>query len=442
MTNGHKDFDFEVYFSEVFHEKKGFDVVLGNPPYVALQKNAGELGRLYKDAGFITFARTGDVYQLFYEKGCQLLMPSAGLLAYITSNSWLKAEYGKSTRRYFSDNHTPLRLIELGKDIFESAIVDSSILIARHGKHGETGKAVDVDRLPDKDFPPAENHWGTFQPQGEKPWSALSAIEQSIMDKIESTGTPLKEWDVSINYGIKTGFNDAFIIDDSTKLALIAKDPNSAKIIKPVLRGRDIQRYQAKWAGLWLIDTHNGYGDVPVVNIDDYPAIKTHLDRFYPKLKKRQDKGKTPYNLRNCAYHEEFTKEKLFWMDLTEQGRFVYDTVGTFCVNSAFMLSGQSIKYLCALLNSKLITWFMHNTALNSGMGTTRWVRFTVERLPIPQISPTEQRPSIRLVDSILTAKAANPKTDTSGQEAKIDRLVYDLYGLTAAEIATVEDNS
>ena len=118
MTDGHKDFDFEVYFSEVFHEKKGFDVVTGNPPYVALQKNSGELRRLYQDAGFTTFASTGDVYQLFYERGCQLLMPSGGLLAYITSNSWLKAEYGKPTRRYFSDNHTPLRLIELGKRHF------------------------------------------------------------------------------------------------------------------------------------------------------------------------------------------------------------------------------------------------------------------------------------------------------------------------------------
>ena len=439
MTNGHKDFDFEVYFSEVFHEKKGFDVVLGNPPYVALQKNAGELGRLYKDAGFITFARTGDVYQLFYEKGCQLLIPSGGLLAYITSNSWLKAEYGKPTRRYFSDNHTSLRLIELGKDIFESAIVDSSILITRHGKHAETGKAVDMDRLSDKDFPPAENRWSAFRPQGEKPWSTLSSIEQSIMDKMEATGTPLKEWDVSINYGIKTGYNDAFIIDDSTKQKLIAADPKSAKIIKPVLRGRDIQRYRAKWANLYLIDTHNGYGNVPAVNIDDYPTIKTHLDGFYPQLKKRQDKGRTLYNLRNCAYHEEFTKEKLFWMDLTEQGRFAYDPDGMFCVNSAFMISGQSIKYLCALFNSKLITWFMHNTALNSGMGTTRWVMFTVERLPIPQISPTEQRPSIRLVDSILTAKAANPKADTTEQEAEIDRLVYALYDLTAEEISTVE---
>ena len=439
MTDGHKDFDFEVYFSEVFHGEKGFDVVLGNPPYVALQKNGGELRKLYRDAGFTTFAPTGDVYQLFYERGCQLLVPSVGLLAYITSNSWLKAEYGKSTRRYFSDNHTPLRLIELGKDIFESAIVDSSILIARHGKHNETGKAVDMDRLPDKDFPPAENRWAVFQPKGGKPWSTLSGIEQSIMDKMEATGTPLKEWDISINYGLKTGYNEAFIIDNATKEALIAEDPKSADIIKPVLRGQDIQRYHAKWANLYLLDTHNGYGGIPAVNIDDYPAIKTHLNRFYPKLKRRQDKGKTPYNLRNCAYHEEFAKEKLFWMDLTERGRFAYDTDGMFCVNSAFMMSGQSIKYLCALLNSKLITWFMHNTALNSGMGTPRWVRFTVERLPISNIPATEQRPFIRLVDTILKAKAADPKADTTKQEAEINRLVYQLYHLTAEEIAIVE---
>lgn len=441
MTNGHKDFDFEVYFSEVFHEKQGFDVTIGNPPYVALQKNGGELGRLYKDAGFTTFARTGDVYQLFYEKGCQLLMPS-GLLAYITSNSWLKAEYGKGTRRYFSDNHTTLRLIELGKDIFESAIVDSSILIARHGKHDETGKAVDMDRLPEKDFPPAENHWSAFQPKCEKPWNTLSAIEQSIMEKMETAGTPLKEWDVSINYGIKTGDNDAFIIDNGTKEALIATDPKSAEILKPVLRGRDIQRYRAKWAGLWLLDTHNGYDDIPTININDYPAIKIHLDRFYPQLKKRQDKGRTPYNLRNCAYHEEFTKEKLFWMDMSNRGKFAYSETEIYSNNKGFMMTGKSLKYLCAVLNSALITWLMKNTARTTGMGLMQWEKFAVERLPIPKISSTEQRPFIRLVDRILKAKATDPKADTTKQEAEIDRLVYKLYGLTDEEIATVEQKS
>ena len=451
MTNRHKDFDFEVYFSEVFHEKKGFDVVLGNPPYVALQKNSGELGRLYRDAGFTTFARTGDVYQLFYERGCQLLMPSGGLLAYITSNSWLKAEYGKSTRRYFSDNHTPLHLIELGKDIFESAIVDSSILIVRHGKHGETGKAVDVDRLPDKDFPPAENRWSVFRPKGEKPWSTLSGIEQSIMDKMEAVGTPLKEWDVKINRGVTTGLNDAFIIDDATKEALIAKDPNSAEIIKPVLRGRDIQRYRAKWARLWLITTFPSLQ----LNIDDYPAVKKHLrsfgkDRLEQSGKTVDGGGQSRKKTGNkwfeaqdqIAYHEEFTKEKLFWMDMSNRGRFAYSEKEMYCNDKGFMMTGKSLKYLCAILNSALITWLMKNNALTTGMGLMQWKKFAVERIPIPNIPTTEQRPFINLIDSILTTKATNPKADTTEQEEHVDRLVCGLYGLINEEIKVIQGNN
>ena len=449
MTNGHKDFDFEVYFSEVFHEKKGFDVVIGNPPYVALQKNSGELGRLYRNAGFDTFASTGDVYQLFYERGCQLLMPSAGLLAYITSNSWLKAEYGKFTRRYFSNNHTPLRLIELGKDIFESAIVDSSILIARCGKHDETGKAVDMDRLPEEDFPPAENHWGTLRPQGEKPWSTLSTIEQSIMDKIETIGTPLKEWDVKINRGVLTGHNDAFIIDDTTKKALIAADPKSAEILKPVLRGRDIQRYRAQWARLWLITTFPSLQ----LKINDYPAVKRHLlsfgkDRLEQSGKTLADGGKARKKTGNkwfeaqdqIAYHKEFAKEKLLWMDMSNRGKFAYSETEMYCNNKGFMMTGKSLKYLCAVLNSAPITWLMKNTARTTGMGLMQWEKFAVERIPVPKISPTEQRPFINLVDSILKAKAADPKADTREQEAEIDRLVYALYGLIPKAIAAVEN--
>ena len=423
----------------MFGTANGFNIVIGNPPYIRLQKNAGKLGRLYKDAGFETFARTGDIYQLFYERGCRLLTPQRGLLCYITSNSWLKAEYGKSTRRWFVERHTPLRLLEMGKDVFENAIVDTNILIARNGKSDEPGKAVDMDRLSDKTFPPDESLWGPLRPRGERPWSALLVIEQSILDKIEAAGIPLKEWDVKTNVGVITGYNNAFIIDNATRQALITEDPNSGEIIKPVLRGRDIKRYQAQWESRWLIDTHNGYGNVPAVNVDDYPAIKTYLDRFYLSLEKRHDKGKTSYNLRNCAYHEEFTKEKVFWMDLTEDGRFAYEAGEMFCVNTVYMMSGQSIKYLCAVLNSNLITWFMKNTALTSGMGVTRWFRVFVEAIPIPNIPAAEQRPFIRLVDHILSAKTADPKADTAEQEAEIDRLVYGLYGLTPKEVAAVE---
>ena len=423
----------------MFGNRDGFDVAIGNPPYVQLQKEGGKLGRLYKDSGYKTFARTGDIYQLFYERGCQLLAPQRGMLAYITSNSWLKAEYGKTMRRYFSEQHTPLRLLEMGKDVFENAIVDTNVLILREGTGNETGTAVDMDRLPDKDFPPAESLWRELRPRGEKPWVILSPLEWRVMDKMEAVGTPLKEWNIAINRGILTGSNAAFIIDNTTKKALIAEDPNSAEIIEPVLRGQDIQRYRAEWAGLWLIGSHNGHGDVPAIDISDYPAVKNHLDGFYPQLKKRQDKGKTPYNLRNCAYLTEFTKEKLFWMDMSPRGRFAYSETEMYCNNKGFIMTGSSLKYLCAILNSTLITWFIKNTARTTGEGLTQWEKFSVERLPIPQIPDAKQRPFIRLVDSILEAKNADPKADTGEWEAEIDRLVYGLYRLTEGEIGTVE---
>ena len=427
----------------MFGVEDGFDVIIGNPPYIQLQKDGGRLGKLYVDAGYDTFARTGDIYQLFYECGCRQLRPG-GLLAYITSNSWLKSEYGKSLRRYITEHHTPLTLLEMGKDVFENTIVDTSVLLLREGS-GPGGRkvvvvdAIDVEKLTTENFPPEKALWGETRPEGERPWSILSKAEQRVMDKMKGRGTLLKEWDIAIYRGILTGYNEAFVIDTETKQRLIAEDRDSSRIIKPVLRGRDIQRYRAEWAGLWLIDTHNGYGKMPAVDVGKYPAIKNHLDKFYTQLKKRQDKGKTPYNLRNCAYHEDFEKEKLFWMDLTNRGRFMHDSKGMFCLNTAFIMTGRSIKYLCAVLNSKLVTWFMSNTALNSGMGVTRWINASVENIPIPIIPTARQRPFIRLVDRILKAKASDPAADTNEQEAKIDQLVYELYDLTAKEIEAVE---
>ena len=426
----------------MFGVRDGFDVVIGNPPYVQLQKNDGELGNFYKNAGYATFARTGDIYQLFYEKGCQLLKLRHGLLAYITSNSWLKAKYGQALRRYFSEQHTPLRLLEMGKDVFENAIVDTSILLLSEGNSDKVSPvivAADMDKLDIKDFPPNAILWGQARPDGEKPWSILSYAEHSVMDKMKAKGTLLKDWDVAIYRGVLTGYNKAFLIDNDAKDALIAEDPNSAKIIKPILRGRDIQRYRAKWAGLWLIDTHNGYDDVPAVNIDNYPAIKSHLNGFYPRLEKRQDKGRTPYNLRNCAYYEDFTKEKLFWIELVENGRFAYDDSGIYGEATSFIMTGECVKYLCAVLNGELARWFLQQVAPTSGMGTLRWKKVYVETIPVPKISAVKQQPLIQLVDCILEAKAANPDADVCELEKRIDQIVYSLYDLTPEEIAIVE---
>ena len=432
----------------MFGVDDGFDIVIGNPPYVQLQKNSGRLRRLYRTCGLATFASTGDIYQLFYERGCQLLAQQQSTLAYITSNSWLKAEYGKALRRYFAENHTPLSLLELGKDVFDSVIVDASILLLRAGRSADTPSsfaAVDTDRLHDKEFPPARELWGQVRLEGDAPWSILSTLEQSVLAKMRAKGTPLKDWDIAINYGIKTGYNEAFIIDNRTKDVLIAEDPRSAEIIKPVVRGRDIRRYRVDWKDLWLIATFPALG----LGIDEYPAVKKYLlsfgkDRLEQSGKRlphgassRKKTGYAWFELQDtCAYHADFIEEKLFWIDLTEQGRFAYDRGEMFCLNSAYMLTGNSLRYLCAVLNSALVTWFMQNSALNSGMGTTRWVRFTVDRIPIPIIDAIREQPFIQLVDKILHAHDAG--ADTTELEAEIEQLVYGLYELTEDEAQVI----
>ncbi len=422
----------------MFGVTDGFDVVIGNPPYVQLQKDGGRAGARYRGAGYATFAATGDIYQLFYERGCGLLGPGAGTLAYITSNSWLKAEYGKPLRRWLAQRHTPLRLIEMGKDVFD-AIVDASVLLVREGGGAARVPAVDMDRLDGGAFPPPEGAWSEARPDGAAPWSILSAVEWRVLDKMNAAGAPLRDWDVRINRGILTGYNEAFVIDDATRDALVAEDPRSEEILRPVLRGRDIRRWRARWAGKWLIDTHNGHGDTPAVDVADYPAVKRHLDRFLPALKRRRDKGRTPYNLRNCAYHEDFAEEKLFWMHMTPIGRFAFSGRDMFCNQKAFMITGPSLKYLCAVLNSTVIGWMVRNTAVTTGMGLIQWDKFLVESLPIPEISDARRRPFVRLVDDILAAKDADPDADVAAREKEIDRLVHALYGLTDAEIAAVE---
>ncbi len=420
----------------------GFDLVIGNPPYIQLSKDGGKLRKLYKDAGYTTFASTGDIYLLFYEKGCRMLEPDRGFLSYITSNSWLKAEYGKPLRRYLAKRHTPLRLLEMGKDIFENAIVDTSILMVRAGKSGECSLAVDMDRLSDKHFPPEQSVWGQLRVDGEKHWIALSPTERKIIDKMEAAGPSLKEWDISIKYGIKTGYNPAFVINRDTREAIIAENPKAKEIIKRVMRGKDIQRYQAQWADHWLIDTHNGYGCVPPVDVNDYMSVKQHLDKFYSSLVKRKDQGVTPYNLRDCAYHEEFTKAKLFWRRVASEGMVAYVKDEYQCVNAVYMLRGNSLKYLCAVLNSKLVGWYMRRSLPTSGTGTFHWEKVHVERLPVPRIPASDQNRFIQLVECILAAKEADPFTDTSELEKGIDRLVYNLYGLSENEIAVVEERA
>ena len=413
-----------------------FDIVIGNPPYIQLQKNRGEMRRKYQDAGYEVFASAGDVYQLFFERGMRVAREEAGVLTYITSNSWLKAEYGRRLRQYFASRHTPVTLVEMGKDVFENAIVDTAVLIARNGKDPHaTCRAVDVEQTLDGRFPPPKADWGTLEPDGDGPWMALSSVERDVMEKMEAVGTPLKQWDISIYRGILTGFNAAFIIDQTTRDALVAADPKSVELLKPVLRGRDIARYRANWDGLWLIDTHNGYAGVPPIDVNEYPAIKAHLDKSIGYLRQRQDKGITPYNLRNCAYHERFAEEKLFWMDLTPEGRFSYAPVGTemYCANTVYFMHGPRMKRLAAFLNSSLITWYVNKTTVTSGMGTARWFAVTVENIPIPTVLKNSSEVE-GLVDDLMLALDDGATERAEELECAIEHSVFEAYGITVAQ--------
>ena len=439
--------DWRVEFAEVF-ARGGFDIALANPPYVQLQKDGGRLRNLYKGAAYRTFSARGDLYQLFYERGCQLLAPR-GLLAYVTSNSWMKARYGAPLRRYFAENHAPVALLDLGRDVFESAVVDSGVLFLRVGELGGAFPAVDMDALPQPAaFPPDKSLWGRIRPDADAPWSILSPAETRVMDKMRAAGTPLKDWDVSIHRGVTSGLNEAFVIDAAQRRALIEADPKSADIIKPVLRGRDIRRWRANWAGLYLIAAFPSLD----LNIDDYRAIKAYLESF-GKDRLEQSGGRLPNGGKSrrksrhswfetqdaVAYHEEFAKEKLFWLDLTDRGRFAYDGGEMFCVNTAFTLTGESLKYLCAALNSTLATWYMRNAATTSGMGVTRWIVASVEQIPVPRADAPKRRALARLTDEILRAKSTDPNADVGEWEREADRLIYALYGLTPDEIAAVE---
>ena len=202
----------------------------------------------------------------------------------------------------------------------------------------------------------------------------LSDIEQRIKAKIEAIGTPLKDWDISINYGIKTGFNDAFIIDGTKRAELIAQDPKSEEIIRPILRGRDIKRYGYDFADLYLINTHNGVKEKGIkrINIEDYPAVKAHLDLFYPQLEKRADQGDTPYNLRNCAYIEDFYKQKIVWKIIGSNINFFVDNKGFFYNNAANILVSKtvSLESLIAFLNSKLYEWYFKKIVFIEGINS------------------------------------------------------------------------
>lgn len=424
---------------------KGFDITIGNPPYVQIQNFSGmQQQKDWERQKFETYAKTGDIYCLFYERGYQLLR-SGGVLTFITSNKWMRANYGKVIRKFFNTNGSILQLIDFGDSpIFENATTYTNILVWKKTKEKVNTKAWDLSKTYANDTTLSE----LLETQGEcdalfgdESFVVVMGGQAAIKRRIEAVGVPLKDWDISINYGIKTGLNEAFIIDGKKKDELIAADPKSTEILKPILRGRDIKRYKTEFPDLWLINSHNGYTDkngnlIPKVNIKkDFKAIWLYLEKFNKnsegQLEKRSDQGDHWSNLRSCAYLEEVEKDKILYAEIVYDSAFYYDMKSFYPEATTFIMTGERLKYLTALLNSKLLTYSFKKFYAGGDLrgDTFRYKKVFIELIPVPKISTVKQLPFEILVDCILFCKTKNGMdSECSFFERIIDALVYDLY--------------
>ena len=277
----------------------------------------------------------------------------------------------------------------------------------------------------------------------EDSWVILSPIEQSIKRKIESVGTPLKDWDIQIYRGILTGYNDAFIISTEKRDEILAnciteeERQRTAELIRPILRGRDIKRYGYDWANLWLINTHNGVkGVMPRVDIMEYPALKAHLDQHWDKISKRADKGDTPYNLRNCAYLEDFNHPKIVWGEISDRSKFAYESKGEYIPEATtFLMSGSNLPYLLCVLNSPLSEWFFSKVGTTTGVGTVRWKKYTIQELLIPIADIKDMQKINQYVYDYI-----NGNISIENLAVKANETIYSIVGLNKDEIAYVEN--
>ena len=243
----------------------------------------------------------------------------------------------------------------------------------------------------------------------------------------------MKDWDINIYRGVLTGFNDAFIISGEKRKEILAKCKSvderkrTDDLIRPILRGRDIKRYEYNFADLYLINTHNGVKDknIPRIDIKDYPAIKKHLDEYWDKISTRADKGDTPYNLRNCAYMDEFNKPKIVWGNLNLSATYTLAPAGMMINAPATMIVPASESLLC-ILNSKLADYYIRNLGVTRNGGYFEYKPMFIEQLPVP-----------KNIDEKLFKKFTEKELI---KEKEIDRTVYELYGLTNEEIDFIDN--
>lgn len=454
-------FEWRFEFPEILSDDGnflGFDVIVGNPPYIQLQ-SMGKDSLVLENANYKTYIKGGDIYSLFYEKGNELLKQN-GVLAYITSNKWMRTEYGLNTRKYLVEHTNPLLLIDFGMVlVFDNAMVLSNVLIFQKTANTQQLLAVRTPNNYDiktdlKTFFQTNYTKVSFN---EHAWIIQERAIQTIKTKIEKQGIALKDWNITINRGILTGYNEAFIIDKNVRDRLIAEHASAEEVIKPILRGQDIKAWQPAFADLWLIyipwhfplhedNTIQGVS-VKAENKfkEDYPSIYNHLLKFKTNLQKR-NQAETGiryewYALQRFGsnYWKDFQKPKIIYPNMTKFLPFVYDEKGFVTNQKCFIVTSKDdcLKYLTAFFNSTLFKFCFKDNFPELLGNTFELSKVFFEQIPVKQISIQAQAPFIELVDKVLAAKAAG--SDISEIEKQIDALVYQLYDISAEEQAVIE---
>lgn len=417
----------------------GFDVVIGNPPYVQIQKFDAAHKQAWQAQGYKTYAATGDIYCLFYERGVRLLK-EGGQLSYITSNKWMRAGYGEKLRSFFASDIAVQEVIDFGGVVvFNAAMVDTAIV--HLGKRSPVPSFPSAVLTRDFSFQQSladymhDNAVAFHTPaSGADSWVVMAPDRYRIKQMVEAQGVPLEQWHIQINYGIKTGYNKAFYVTTSEREALIAEDPRSAELIVPLLRGRDIQRYGTDWEQLadekWMINTHNGVKDqgVPPINVQhDYPSIWRHLLPHRAKLEPRLDQGDHWSNLRNCAYLDEFEKPKIIYPEITKYINFYFDDTENFYPNNkAFILTAmdESLPYLVAVLNSTLFRCCFMDNFPNLGEDRRELRKIFMDKVPVKKPDATQADLFEVLVPLTQAAKAQGQATGDSAHALAADFLV------------------
>ena len=438
-------FLWHIYFKEVF-DQGGFDIVIGNPPYIELQK-LKKINKVYKNCRFETYNSSGDIYCLFTEHGFNILK-SGGVLCYIMMNKWMKADYGKELRHYIRSRKIH-SIIDYGDvQVFKKATTYPCIIHLEKSEPGETFKSL---RLHDNNLTDVELDEFPTSELDDESWVISSRDDQLLYKKLKPKFPKLGEYlGYSSNYGIKTGLSDAFLISKKIRDRLIAESPTAADLIVPYFAGKDIQPYETPSSSNYMILFKKGEtyrmmqkseareDDAWAFIRSRYPSVCNWLLQFRNEARTRSDKGDFWWELRACSYYAEFARPKIMYQTFQVKPNFIYDEQCSMCNNSMWILPTEN-KALLGLLNSKIGWWFIscYCSEIQSGHQLI-WDYF--KRIPIALHD--EDKDIADLVDKILAAKAIDSNADISADMHEIDTRLYELYGLTNGEVKVIEANT